>query len=286
MFDGRTNDAEDALGRHSLGEFLTIQLARDLADGEKAIVGTNSDIQVGACNLARRMHAPNLWWVSGPGGMVNADDPVIRPTADFENIANSEAVLDLPVMIDFIDWKIHFFDFAILGALQIDKFGNINTVCVGPHERPRLRGPGTVGISALCGLSKRFYVMMSRHERGSFVEKVDFISGAGHLDGGNSRTERGLPSGGPKLVVTPLGIFDFEPLEKRMQIKSLHAGVTLEEVRDRTGFDLTCEASPPITVEPTDRELATLREAVDTTGVLQAKFPWPSDRRTPVPSRD
>ena len=274
------------MGRHSLGEFLTIQLARDLADGEKAIVGTNSDIQVGACNLARRMHAPNLWWVSGPGGMVNADDPVIRPTADFENIANSEAVLDLPVMIDFIDWKIHFFDFAILGALQIDKFGNINTVCVGPHERPRLRGPGTVGISALCGLSKRFYVMMLRHERGSFVEKVDFISGAGHLDGGASRTERGLPSGGPKLVVTPLGIFDFKPVEKRMQIKSLHAGVTLEEVRDRTGFDLACEASPPITVEPTDRELATLREAVDTTGVLQAKFPWPSDRRTPVPPRD
>ena len=267
------------MSRHSLGEFLTIQLARDLADGEKAIVGTNSDIQVGACNLARRMHAPSLWWVSGPGGMVNADDPVIRPTADFENIANSEAVLDLPAMIDFIDWKIHFFDFAILGALQIDKFGNINTVCIGPHERPRLRGPGTVGISALCGLSKRFYVMMLRHESGSFVEKVDFISGAGHLDGGASRTERGLPTGGPKLIVTPLGIFDFTPIEKRMRIRSIHADVTLEEVRDRTGFDLVCEGAPPTTIEPSDKELATLRERVDATGVLKAKFPWPSDRR-------
>jgi len=153
----------------SMGEFLAVQLARDLRDSEKAIIGTNSDIQVAACNLARRMHAPSLWWISGPGGMVNADDPVIRPTADYENIANSEALLDLPLMIDFIDWKIHFFDFAILGALQIDKFGNINTVCVGPHEKPRLRGPGTVGISALCGLSRRFYVMMLRHERGAFV---------------------------------------------------------------------------------------------------------------------
>src|SRR4029434_5126656 len=101
---------------------------------------------------------------------------------------------------DLIGGKIHFFDFAILGALQSDKFGNINTVCVGPHEQPRLRGPGTVGISALCGLSRRFYVMMLRQERSAFVEKVDFISGSGHLDGGNSRAERGLPEGGPKLV--------------------------------------------------------------------------------------
>lgn len=260
----------------SMGEFLSVQLARDLKDSEKAIIGTNSDIQVAACNLARRMHAPSLWWVSGPGGMVNADDPVIRPTADYENIANSEALLDLPLMIDFIDWKIHFFDFAILGALQIDKFGNINTVCVGSHEKPQLRGPGTVGISALCGLSRRFYVMMLRHERSAFVEKVDFISGPGHLDGGNSRVERGLPEGGPKLVVTPLGIFDFAPQSKRMRIRSLHNGVTVEQVRDNTGFDLVLDGTPPVTRDPEEHELAILREQVDGTGILKAKFPWPS----------
>jgi glutaconate CoA-transferase, subunit B len=265
----------------SMGEYFTVQLARDLRDGERAIVGTNSDIQVGACNLARRLHAPALWWISGPGGMVNADDPVIRPTADYENIANSEAIIDLPLMIDSIDWKIHFFDFSILAALQIDKFGNINTVCVGSHERPRLRGPGTVGISALCGLCKRFYVMMLRHERGAFVDKVDFTSGAGFLDGGNSRTERGLPPGGPSLVVTPLGVFDFEPNRKHMRIKSLHEGVTLEEVRDRTSFDLACDRTPPVTRSPDDEELSVLREKVDHSGILRQKFPWPSKNVSP-----
>ena len=80
--------------------------------------------------------------------------------------------------------------------------------------------------------------MMTRHDRGAFVPKVDFICGAGHLDGGTSRTDRGLPEGGPKLVVTPLGVFDFEPRSKAMRIKSLHEGVTLDEVRDNTGFDL------------------------------------------------
>src|SRR5271169_6350039 len=130
----------------SMAELTAVLLARDLQDGEKAIVGTNSDVQVAACNLAKARHAPTLWWVSGPGGMVNAGDGVIRSTADYRNISSSEAMMDLPEMVDFIDWKIHFFDFAILGAIQVDRHGNINTVCLGPHAKPKLRGPGTVGI--------------------------------------------------------------------------------------------------------------------------------------------
>ena len=65
----------------SMAELQAVLLARDLADGEKAIVGTNSDVQVAACNLARCRQAPTLWWVSGPGGMVNCNEPVIRSTA-------------------------------------------------------------------------------------------------------------------------------------------------------------------------------------------------------------
>ena len=59
--------------QYALGEMLAVLLARDMADGEKAIVGTNSDIQVAACNLARQRQAPHLWWVSGPGGSDQSD---------------------------------------------------------------------------------------------------------------------------------------------------------------------------------------------------------------------
>lgn len=259
----------------AMGEMLAVLLSRDMEDGEKAIVGTNSDIQVAACNLARQRQAPHLWWVSGPGGMTNPTEGIVRPAADAENIAVAEAVMDLPQMIDFIDWQVHFFDFAILGALQTDRFGNINTVCVGDHAKPRLRGPGTVGISALCGLSRRFYIMMTRHDRGAFVPKVDFVCGAGFLDGGTSRTDFGLSEGGPRLVVTPLGVFDFEPASKAMRIKSLHEGVTLDEVRDNTGFDLVVPAKIERTANPDDEELFLLRRTVDSTGVLTRKFPWP-----------
>ena len=82
----------------AMGEMMAVLLARDMADGEKAIVGTNSDIQVAACNFARQRQAPQLWWVSGPGGMTNPSDGIIRPAADADNIAIAEAVMDLPQM--------------------------------------------------------------------------------------------------------------------------------------------------------------------------------------------
>lgn len=255
----------------SIGEFLAVQLARDLGDGERAIIGTNSDIQLAACNLARHLHAPNLWWVSGPGGMASPDRGRLISTADPENIETAEAWMDLPDMIDFIDWQVHFFDFAILSAIQVDRFGNINTVTLGDHARPRLRGPGTVGISALTGLSKRFYVLLTRHDRSALVENVDFICGPGFLDGGTSREDRGLPPGGPKLVVTPLGVFDFAPGSRAMRVKSINPGVTLEEVRDSTGFELVVDGEPPETVAPTAVEIDTLRRAVDGTAVLRRK---------------
>lgn len=255
----------------SHAELTAVLLARDLADEEKAIIGTNSDVQLAACNLARLMQAPRLWWVSGPGGMVNPTRDHLISTADYENVESAESWMDLPFMIDFIDWKIHFFDFAILSALQIDAFGNINTVAVGDVCKPRLRGPGTVGISALCGLARRFYAFAARHDRGTFVRRVDFLCGPGHMDGGDSREALGLPAGGPKLVMSPLGVFDFHPQTKQMRIASLHPGVTLEQVRDSTGFDLLVEGVPPVTAMPNDAELQLLRTRVDRHGSLRSR---------------
>jgi glutaconate CoA-transferase subunit B len=260
-------------GAPSLGEMLAVLLSRDIADEEKAIIGTNSDIQLAACNLARHRQAPRLWWVSGPGGMVNPGRDHLLSTADFENIESAEAWMDLPNMIDFIDWKIHFFDFAILSALQVDRFGNINTVVVGDQRKPRLRGPGTVGISALCGLAKRFYVCLTRHDRSAFVPRVDFLCGPGHMEGGDSRERMGLPAGGPKLVLSPLGVFDFEPKTKAMRVKSVSPGVTLEQIRDATAFDVLVEGAPPVSRMPEVEELSLLRTRIDRRGDLRRKFP-------------
>ena len=74
------------VSKPSMPETMAVLLARDIADEEKAIIGTNSDIQLAACNLARLMQAPRLWWISGPGGMVNPTRDHLASTADFDNI--------------------------------------------------------------------------------------------------------------------------------------------------------------------------------------------------------
>ena len=118
---------------------------------------------------------------------------------------------------------------------------------------------------------RRFYVVMARHDRGSFPERVDFLNGPGHLDGGSSRTDRGLPEGGPKLVLSPFGTFDFEPVSKRMRVKSVNPGTTLEQVQKATGFELLIEGTLPVTSMPTTDELRDLREKIDSTGVLRER---------------
>jgi glutaconate CoA-transferase, subunit B len=257
------------VSEYALGELLAVVLSRRLRNGELGIIGTASPIQVAACSLAQRR---GRWvsWLSGPLGVLDPRMDHLLPTADERLIPTASALLDLTVMIDCIDWKKHFFDFAILGAMQVDRFGNLNTVCIGPHARPLVRGPGTIGTSPLAGLSRRFMVLLTQHEPSILVERVDFCSAVGHHKGGRTReTELGLPPGGPDLVLTPLGCFDFHPESRAMRVESLHQGVTLETVRARTGFELIVEGRPRVTPPPDDEELETLRMSVDSEGVLR-----------------
>ena len=252
-----------------LGELLACVLARSLRDGELGILGTSSPIAVAACNLAQRR---GRWvsWMSRPLGVLDPRTDRLLGTADERLIATSSAFLDLPGTVDFVAWRPHFFDFAVLEGLQVDRHGNLNTVCVGPHDKPRFRGPGTLGASALAGLSRRFMVLVTRHEPSVLVETVDFRSAVGHHRGGRTReTELGLPPGGPDLVVTPLGCFDFDPESKAMRVQSLHPGVSVEDARARTGFELAVEGAPPVTEAPTEEELRLLRLSVDQDGLLR-----------------
>jgi glutaconate CoA-transferase subunit B len=263
----------------SISELQAVVLARELADGEVGIVGTASDIQVAACNLARALHAPSLSWVSGPLGTVNAGGGALLPTADPRLIRHAEALVDLTAMIDVIDWRPGFFDFAILGAMQVDRFGNLNTVVIGDHARPRVRGPGVIGTSPLAAFAKHFFVLLNRHDRHNLVERVDFVSAVGHHAGGTSRRDAlGLSTEGPRLVVTPLAVLDFHPTTRAMRLRSVHPGVSVDEVVAQTGFPLDVPADVPTTTPPTARELAVLRRRVDRTGVLRCRRRSPRRR--------
>ena len=134
-------------------------------------------------------------------------------------------------------------DVFCAGGLQIDAHGNCNLVCVGERERPKLRGPRSVALPFLPAVGRTIIYTLAHNPR-TFVERVDFVSGAG------DRAE---------LVVTTLGTMDFDPESRRMRLASTHPGVHVDDVVAATGFQLLLPSSVPETPPPTREELAELR---------------------------
>jgi glutaconate CoA-transferase subunit B len=158
--------------------------------------------------------------------------------------------------------------FGFSSAVQVDGCGNINSVCVGDYRRPTVRLVGPILQPEHMSLFGREYVMMPHHERRNFVERVDYVSGVGYPGGRAGRRRLGLERGGPRWVITPRCIFDFDENAGRIRVRSLHPGVTSAEVQAATGFDLGDLSGVPVTAAPTAAELDLLRRRVDPRGIL------------------
>lgn len=253
----------------STAEMLAVVLSHELRDEDVGILGTRSEIAYAACRLAQHRHAPGLWFMSGPSGVVNPGIDTIVPIAHPALFAGAEALSDLTDNIDAIDWSHRFFSFAVLGGLQIDRFGNLNTVVVGDWHKPVVRGPGAIGASVLAAHAGRVIALMQDHTTRSFRPSVDFISALGFGRSGTEREELGLPGGGPALVLSPLGTFDFTETTHELRLRSLTPGVTVEQVQENTGFPVLLPSGEvPTTPTPTADDLEVLRTAVDRTRVL------------------
>ena len=160
---------------------------------------------------------------------------------------------------------------SFISGVQIDPHGNLNSVVVGDHDKPKIRLTGPIAQTDHAAYAGRTIIIMP-HERRTFVPKVDFISAVGYGDGPDYRRRHGLLGGGPAMVVTELAVLRFAPDSKRMYLASIHPGVTLEEVLDRTGFALDHTGEVPATPSPTVEELRLIRE-IDPKGLwLQARI--------------
>ncbi|CAN7742507.1 MULTISPECIES: CoA-transferase subunit beta [unclassified Caballeronia] len=249
----------------SVDEFMTVLLARELLDGDLAVTGASSLVPVAACMLAQQTHAPNLTLIT-PAGVVNPQPGrLYRSASDGRWLNGAEAVgtaYDLFEMSENGRLDVMFY-----GGVQIDKRGNINLTGTGYQDsgRPRFRGPGLANTS-FAVVSKRILLFSAAHTSRTFVENVEYLTAAGHLDGAGAREKLGITTEGPVLCVTPLVTFDFDE-GKSMRVRSIHPGVDPAQVIANTGFDLP-DGPWPETPRPTMEELAILRSLVDTTGEL------------------
>lgn len=254
---------------YAVAELMTCVMARDFRDGELGAVGANSQVPMAAAKLARATHAPNLNWLSGGSGAINSKLPyLIRSAADYRNLFGAECRLS---MEDIVDIEVRGrADFSCYGAIQVDRYGNMNMLCVGDYAKPTMRGPGSVGLS-LSAAFKRYYIYLQHHTKRLFVEKVDHISGPGFINGSRERDKYVQPgASGPHLVVTPLAVFDFEPESRQMRLKSVHPGVTLDDVLANTGFEPILPENIAETEPPSKEELALLRGTIDREGALRS----------------
>lgn len=217
---------------------MAVTLSRLLRDGEVACHGVNSILPSLAIALARGLHAPRLRHVSIGGGLDGAPPTLPRSSSGPGWLAGSPVVLsNVDVYQLALRGRI---DVMLLGCVQVDGRGRVNSTVIGDFARPRVRLPGGGGAAVLFQVVRRVIVYRTRHDTASLVSAVDFVTATGNLD----------------RVVTPLGVFQATPAGLRLE--ALQLGATLDEVIRCTGFPV--EPLPELSVlpPPTPAELAAL----------------------------
>jgi len=238
-------------------ELMTVSASRLLHDHRAVFAGVG--VPLLASVLAKRRHAPDLTIVL-EGGIIGPRMLAGRlPISTNEMRAAHHATMLTAITDVFLLAQRGLLHYGFLGAAQIDMHGNINTSVIGPVGRPRVRLPGTGGANDIASLCTEVLVV-TPHEPRRFVERVDFVTSPGHLSGGDAREKAGLISRGPTLVVTDLALLDFEPHSRRMRLRGLQPGVTVEDVRAHTGFELPVHPEVHELEPPAATDLELLRE--------------------------
>ena len=229
-------------GAVGVPEMMAVTLARLVRDGDVACHGVNSVLPSLALALARRLHAPRLRHISIGGGLDGAPSTLPRSSSGPGWLIGSPVVLsNVDVYQLALRGRI---DVMLLGCVQVDGRGRVNSTVIGDFARPRVRLPGGGGAAVLFQVVRRVIVFRTRHDLASLVSSVDFVTATGNLD----------------RVVTPLAMFRATPAGLRLE--ALQPGATLEEVTRRTGFAVEPLGDLGFLSPPTPAELAAL-EALD-----------------------
>jgi glutaconate CoA-transferase, subunit B len=216
-------------------EIMTVTASRFLADNRVVFAGVGVPLLASA--VAKRRQAPNLTIVLEGGIIGTRLLPGHLPISTNEMRAAFGAEMLTDVTDIFLLAQRGFMDYGFLGAAQVDMYGNINTSVIGSLDAPKVRLPGSGGANDIISLCNEIMIV-TPHEPRRFVERVDFVTSPGYLEGGSSRAEAGLIFGHVSRVVTDLGLLDFEPESRRMRLRALQPGVTVDRVRQMTGFEL------------------------------------------------
>lgn len=241
-------------------EMMAVSAAREIREGDIVFCGTG--ISMLAAMAAKHISAPNsvIFFETGAIDsrleevpMAVADPRVMFRTAVNGGLADSFATMQNR----FTGKKV----VGILGAAQIDIFGNLNSTVIGDYEEPKVRFSGSGGACDVASFVNKSIIFMS-HEKRKFVKKVDYLTSPGWLDGPGARKEAGLPGNGPSTVITNMAILGFDENTKQMYLKEHYPETDPETILEHMEFEIDIARSRPAK-PPTEDELEILREICD-----------------------
>jgi acyl CoA:acetate/3-ketoacid CoA transferase beta subunit len=251
-----------------IDEIMVSCIARQICDGEVIVQGLATPIVAAGFMLARALHAPNLYFASAIGQGI-CRDPAPLGLTNVEKLWLDRSLITIGFVRVAADVLPSLMPKEFFRPAQVDPYGNTNNIAFGKSyleselKQPRLRLPGSGGIPDVTTFIHKIYLYVPHHSRVTFVQKLDVRSGLGHA------TERRLGSG-PIYLVSDMGQFDF--LNGRLRLTSIHPGISVSHVQARTGFEL--EIAPDIheTPSPTSDELQLLRDVIDPLGIRRLEL--------------
>jgi glutaconate CoA-transferase, subunit B len=257
------------IGDCSLGELMIAAIARTVEDGTLVFHGYGSPLVQLALHVAKRTHAPNLVLVAGATYGINPDPPFLSPTSN-DWVMDRGAALSLDIE--------ELFDLAAAGrmqrmflsGLQIDKWGNCNVTSLGTNRLAMKLPGGGGGCNLSCDVDQvtlwttghRSAPDAAGRRRFRLVEQCDFVTSLGHCGvDGRDRRALGHRGKGPQWIVTDLGVFDFDA-EGHARLRAVYPDISIDEVRDNTGFALRLAEKVECVPLP-DRETIALIRRLD-----------------------
>jgi glutaconate CoA-transferase subunit B len=252
----------DDMNDYTASEMMIAASARELVGARVVFVGMG--LPNIACNLAQRTVAPDLELVYEAGVYGARPSRLPLSIGDPCLVTGARSVVSMPQLFQYY-LQGGLIDVGFLGAAQIDRFGNLNTTVIGTYEKPKVRLPGSGGACEIALLARKVLIV-SRLNRRTFVEQLDFVTSPGHLTGGDSRRRLGDYGQGPTAVITDMGIFRFDEGTREMALSSLHPGCSVEAVQEQVSWPLQVADDLAETEPPTPHELRIMREELDPSG--------------------
>jgi len=248
------------MAEYTLREMMTIVAAREIDNGDIVFCGTG--ISMLAAMAAKNINAPESVMFFETGAIDSKLDEIPLAVADSRvmylastngGLFDAFATMQNPITGGRV--------IGILGAAQIDIHGNINTTMIGDYIRPKTRFPGSGGGCDVASFVPRCILFMQQ-EKKRFVNRLDYRTSPGHLDGGSGRREAGLREGGPSVVITNMAVFRFDGITGKMYLAGHYPGVAIQEILDNMEFSVDVSRAQQVT-PPTAHELRILREKCD-----------------------